>query len=250
MVIAFSDAGPADWPALLCLWWRNVRASHGFVAEEHLRAIGAALPGDYLPAMERVRLAWLTGPGAELAQGAGGPCARPCGEAGGGSGSGTSRRSDRSTDGRPGSGTDGKTASGAEDGPDGRPAGRCAEAPERGGSAAGQAGGQLCAVSAAGAAVPRPADGRLLAGFLGSVGARVEMLFVEPGLRGRGVGSALLEDFCARHGEVLLDVNEQNAAARAFYARRGFRVVGRSPLDGAGWPYPLLHLRRRVSPEM
>lgn len=250
MVIRFSDAGPADWPALLCLWWRNVRASHGFVAEDHLRAIGASLAGEYLPAMERVRLAWLAGPGAELAHG---PCARPCGEAGGGAdggaasrtggrpGGGTNRRPDRSTDGGPGSGAGGKTAGAAEGRLEGRPSG--------GSGVAGLAGGQVPALSVAGAAVPCPADGRLLAGFLGSVGARVEMLFVEPGLRGRGVGSALLEDFCARHGEVLLDVNEQNTAARAFYARRGFGLVGRSPLDGAGWPYPLLHLRRRSSPE-
>ena len=90
----------------------------------------------------------------------------------------------------------------------------------------------------------RPFQGRLPAGFLGSVEQRVEMLFVEPGLRGRGIGTALLEDFGSRHPEILLDVNEQNTAARIFYARRGFEVVGRSPLDGAGQPYPLLHLRR------
>ena len=60
---------------------------------------------------------------------------------------------------------------------------------------------------------------------------------------GRGIGTALLEDFGSRHPEILLDVNEQNTAARIF-ARRGFEVVGRSPLDGAGQPYPLLHLRR------
>lgn len=241
MVICFSDAGPADWPVLLCLWWRNVRASHGFVAEDHLRAIGAALTGEYLPAMERVRLAWLAGPGAAPAQGAGGPCVRPCARPCGGAGSwadgGTNRGSDRRTDGGPGSAAEGMLAGGS------------GVASVRSGSAAGLAGGQVPALSVAGAAVPCPADGRLLAGFLGSVGARVEMLFVEPGLRGRGVGSALLEDFCARHGEVLLDVNEQNMAARAFYARRGFGLVGRSPLDGAGWPYPLLHLRRRSSPE-
>lgn len=74
--LTFSDAGPADWPYLLCLWWRNVRATHGFVAEDYLRAIGAALPGVYLPAMERVRLAWLEvapaeGDGSDHASGAG-----------------------------------------------------------------------------------------------------------------------------------------------------------------------------------
>lgn len=60
--LTFSDAGPADWPYLLCLWWRNVRATHGFVAEDYLRAIGAALPGAYLPAMERVWPGWRSRP--------------------------------------------------------------------------------------------------------------------------------------------------------------------------------------------
>ncbi len=41
-----------------------------------------------------------------------------------------------------------------------------------------------------------------------------------------------------------VDVNEQNTQALDFYLRRGFHVVGRSPLDGQGRPYPLLHLRR------
>ena len=176
--LTFSDAGPADWPYLLCLWWRNVRATHGFVAEDYLRAIGAALPGAYLPAMERVRLAWLEVAPAE------------------------------------GDGSDHAPGAGEGHFPTGT------------------------------VAVPRPFRGRLPAGFLGSVEQRVEMLFVEPGLRGRGIGTALLEDFGSRHPEILLDVNEQNTAARIFYARRGFEVVGRSPLDGAGQPYPLLHLRR------
>ena len=91
--------------------------------------------------------------------------------------------------------------------------------------------------------IVRDAEGVPVA-FMGCDGRRVEMLFVEPGLRGRGIGTALLEDFASRHPGIWLDVNEQNTAARAFYVRRGFEVVGRSPLDGAGQPYPLLHLRR------
>jgi putative acetyltransferase len=156
--LTFSDAGPADWPYLLCLWWRNVRATHGFVAEDYLRAIGAALPGVYLPAMERVRLAWLEVAPAE------------------------------------GDGSDHAPEAGEDHFPTGT------------------------------VAVPRPSQGRLPAGFLGSVEQRVEMLFVEPGLRGRGIGTALLEDFGSRHPEILLDVNEQNTAARIFYARRGFEA--------------------------
>jgi hypothetical protein len=31
---------------------------------------------------------------------------------------------------------------------------------------------------------------------------------------------------------------------RDFYAALGFRVVGRSPLDDGGRPFPLLHMRR------
>lgn len=72
---------------------------------------------------------------------------------------------------------------------------------------------------------------------------RVEMLFVAPEAFGRGVGRALLAHACAGRQYVFLDVNEQNLGARAFYARCGFRVYGRSPLDGDGRPYPLLHLR-------
>ena len=37
----------------------------------------------------------------------------------------------------------------------------------------------------------------------------------------------------------------QNPQAQAFYERFGFRVVGRSPLDGQGNPYPLLHMAWR-----
>jgi len=41
-----------------------------------------------------------------------------------------------------------------------------------------------------------------------------------------------------------LDVNEQNTQALGFYLHQGFEIVGRSPKDGLGQPYPLLHMRR------
>lgn len=80
------------------------------------------------------------------------------------------------------------------------------------------------------------------AGFWGGDALRVEMLFVDPPFFGQGVGSTLLRHACAGKRRVELDVNEQNAGARAFYARQGFRVCGRSPVDNDGRPYPLLHL--------
>lgn len=74
--------------------------------------------------------------------------------------------------------------------------------------------------------------------------AVVEMLFVAPAAHGLGVGTALLEHAAAGHVATRLDVNEQNPAALGFYRARGFVVVGRSPTDGQGRAFPLLHLRR------
>ena len=92
----------------------------------------------------------------------------------------------------------------------------------------------------------RDAAGRLL-GFVGVAGERIEMLFVAPEHFGRGVGTLLLRHAVGALGAREVDVNEQNPAAAGFYARRGFRTVGRSPLDGTGRPYPLLHLRLAVA---
>ena len=81
--------------------------------------------------------------------------------------------------------------------------------------------------------------------FLGGSGREIESLFVHPSALGRGVGRLLVEHFASLgEGELRVDVNEQNAGARAFYERLGFRVAGRSPDDGEGRPYPLLHLVR------
>ena len=92
------------------------------------------------------------------------------------------------------------------------------------------------------AASAQRATGSSLAGFIGCNGAQVEMLFVEPRCFRHGVGRALLEHVRALHPRLTLDVNEQNPQALAFYERQGFKVVGRSALDGQGNPYPLLHM--------
>ncbi len=93
------------------------------------------------------------------------------------------------------------------------------------------------------------ADGQPL-GFAGSRERQIEMLFVDPPAFRRGVGAALLRHALAHlpppdDAPARLDVNEANAAALRFYLAQGFTVAGRSPLDGEGRPYPLLHLEKR-----
>ncbi|MGG5872384.1 GNAT family N-acetyltransferase [Pseudomonas peli] len=88
----------------------------------------------------------------------------------------------------------------------------------------------------------RGPDGNIT-GFLGYAEGKVEMLFVDPEDHGTGIGRALLSDAVARLGATQVDVNEQNPKALGFYLSQGFAVEGRSPLDGGGRPFPILHLR-------
>lgn len=77
--------------------------------------------------------------------------------------------------------------------------------------------------------------------FMGVTGQKIDSLFVHPAAHGRGVGRLMTETL---ERPTTVDVNEQNGAAVAFYRHLGFEVVGRSPVDDQGRPYPLLHLRR------
>ena len=88
----------------------------------------------------------------------------------------------------------------------------------------------------------RGADGQI-AGFIGTVEDKVEMLFVDPAQHGRGIGRALMDHALAL-GAQSVDVNEQNPQAVGFYLRLGFVQQGRSEVDGAGKPFPILHLRK------
>ncbi len=80
-------------------------------------------------------------------------------------------------------------------------------------------------------------------GFMGIDGQRLEMLFLSPEERGRGLGRKLLQYGMDRYQVNELAVNEQNPQARGFYERMGFRVVKRTETDGQGGPYPLLYMR-------
>ncbi|UHQ18263.1 GNAT family N-acetyltransferase [Lysobacter sp. KIS68-7] len=84
--------------------------------------------------------------------------------------------------------------------------------------------------------------------FLGVADGTIEMLFVHDDWRGRGAGRRLLEHAVTALGAKRVDVNEQNAQGVGFYRHLGFRQVARSPLDGQGHPYPVLHMLRQDAP--
>ena len=79
--------------------------------------------------------------------------------------------------------------------------------------------------------------------FMGIAGNKLEMLFVSPESRGKGVGKRLILHAINRCGVREVDVNEQNTQARGFYEHIGFRICGRSETDDQGNPYPILHMR-------
>lgn len=81
-----------------------------------------------------------------------------------------------------------------------------------------------------------------ISGFVGVAENKIEMLFIDPARRGQGLGKTLLDYAVTELGADKVDVNEQNAQAVGFYRHLGFRTVARSPLDGSGKPFPLLHM--------
>lgn len=82
-------------------------------------------------------------------------------------------------------------------------------------------------------------------GFMGLAGNEIAALYLEPARRGQGSGRRLVAFAQQRRdGDLTVDVNEQNPGARGFYEALGFVVVGRSPFDDDGRPFPVLHMRR------
>ena len=79
-------------------------------------------------------------------------------------------------------------------------------------------------------------------GFCGVHEGNIEMLFISPESRGTGVGAFLTRHAIKNQSATKVDVNEQNKQALGFYEHLGFNVLSRSPLDGQGKPYPLLHM--------
>jgi putative acetyltransferase len=88
-------------------------------------------------------------------------------------------------------------------------------------------------------------DKGLLTGFIGVHEAQIEMLFVDPGRFGQGIGTALLDHAKALNANLTVDVNEQNPRAHELYRSYGFEDIGRSATDSAGRPFPLVHMALR-----
>lgn len=80
-------------------------------------------------------------------------------------------------------------------------------------------------------------------GFMLIDGTHMEALFIDPDVRGTGIGRQLLLHALALQPQLSTDVNAQNAQAVGFYLRMGFVETGRSARDSQGRPYPLIHLR-------
>ncbi|AIQ72446.1 GNAT family N-acetyltransferase [Paenibacillus odorifer] len=88
-------------------------------------------------------------------------------------------------------------------------------------------------------------DEEQLIGFIGVQNNKIEMLFVEPAVMGKGVGKALVAYVMQELDVHLVDVNEQNPQALGFYEHMGFQVFERSALDEQGNPFPILHMSRK-----
>ena len=86
-------------------------------------------------------------------------------------------------------------------------------------------------------------DQHVIIGFMGVAEQQLEMLFIHLDYRGTGVGKALLNYAIDTMQVTQVDVNEQNEQAVGFYTNSNFKLTSRSPLDSAGKPYPILHLK-------
>ena len=81
-------------------------------------------------------------------------------------------------------------------------------------------------------------------GFMGIQNRRLEMLFLAPEERGKGLWKQLLQHGIETYGIVELTINEQNPQAVGFYEHMGFETYKRTELDEESNPHPLLYMKR------
>lgn len=83
-----------------------------------------------------------------------------------------------------------------------------------------------------------------ISGFMGVENEKIEMLFIHPAHRGKGLGRKFVCYALNILKASFVDVNEQNIQGIGFYEHMGFKVISRSPLDEIGNPFPILHMKR------
>ena len=81
------------------------------------------------------------------------------------------------------------------------------------------------------------------AAFMGCENGRIEMLFLAPSARGKGLGKALVQYDVLHFNVREVTVNEQNPQAVGFYRHLGFKTYRRTDFDEQGNPYPLLYMK-------
>ena len=79
--------------------------------------------------------------------------------------------------------------------------------------------------------------------FMGIEEKKLEMLFITPKERGKGLGKKLIQYGIENYEINELTVNEQNLLAKEFYEHIGFKTYKRTELDEQGNPYPILYMR-------
>lgn len=79
--------------------------------------------------------------------------------------------------------------------------------------------------------------------FMGTENNRLEMLFLSPAERGKGIGKQLIQYGIKNYGIKEVTVNEQNPQAVGFYKHMGFKIDKRTDCDEQGNPYPLLYMK-------
>lgn len=80
--------------------------------------------------------------------------------------------------------------------------------------------------------------------FMGIDDKKLEMLFIDPNERGKGLGKKLIQYGITHYDINELGVNEQNEQATAFYKHMGFQTYKRSETDEQGNPYPILYMKK------
>lgn len=86
-------------------------------------------------------------------------------------------------------------------------------------------------------------DSNTTIAFMGIENSRLEMLFLSPKERGKGIGKQLIQYGIKNYGIQEVTVNEQNPQAVGFYKHLGFETYKRTDCDEEGNPYPLLYMK-------